>query len=267
MPDTPGSLKRHAAAAACLVLIFAAHALAQSPAPAPPAPDFLSRFDFHLAANTLRIEDQRFSWDTHFGGDLDLVDYVSGRASILVDYEAVLGDEFRPFDPDQSYYVLEASSSYRVSGTELVGVFHHVSRHLSDRPKRFPIAWNVAGARLLRRFEFRGLTFDTRADAGAITQHSYVDYVWTADLDLWIRRALSPRVGVFAHGYGEMFGVDGTVGNRGSQRGGRAEAGVRFNGKAGAIELFAGIERRIDADPTDFVPERWGIAGFRLLSK
>ena len=46
------------------------------------------------------INDPRFSWETHFGGDLDVADYVVGRSSILVDYEAVLGDEFRPFDPE-----------------------------------------------------------------------------------------------------------------------------------------------------------------------
>jgi hypothetical protein len=267
MPDTSGSLIRHAAAAACLVLVFAAGSHAQSPSPTPPTPDFLSRYDFHLSANALSIADPRFSWDAHYGGDLDVVDYVTGRASILADYEAILGDELRPFDPNQAYYVLEASSSYRLGGTEIVGVFHHVSRHLSDRPKTYALAWNVAGARVMRRFGFSGLTIDTRADAAAVLQHSNVDYKWTADLDLWIRRALTPRVGVFVHGYGEMFGVDGTLGNRPSQTGGRAEAGVRFNGRAGALELFAGVERRIDAVPAPLLAERWGIAGFRLLSK
>ena len=267
MSDTPGSLSRHAAATACLVFMFAAHALAQSPAPEPATPDFLSRYDFHLTANALAIDDQRFSWDVHFGGDLDVADYKVGRTSILIDYEALLGDEYRPFDPNQSYYLLEASSSYRASGTEIAFVFHHVSRHLSDRDKRGAIAWNVVGARVMRRFALGGVTVDTRGDAGSVVQHSYVDYRWTADLDLWIRRAVSRRVGLFAHGYGEIFGVEGTPGNRGSQTGGRAEAGVRFDGRAGALELFAGIERRIDADPIDLLPKRWGIAGFRLLSK
>jgi hypothetical protein len=266
MPDTSGSLIRHAAAAACLVLVFAARSHAQSPAPTPPTPDFLSRYDFHLTANALTSADPRFSWDAHYGGDLDIVDYVAGRASILADYEAVLGNELRPFDPNQAYYVLEASSSYRLGGTEIAGVFHHVSRHLSDRPKLFAIAWNVAGVRVMRRLDFGGVTIDTRADAGVVTQHSFVDYKWTADLDLWIRRTLTPRAGVFLHGYGEMFGVDGTL-DRPTQTGGRVEAGVRFNGRAGALELFAGLERRVDAVPDPLLAERWGIAGFRLLSK
>jgi hypothetical protein len=269
MPDTPGSLIRHAALAACLTLSLVATVRAQSPQDPPPAPDFLTRYDFHLSANSLSGEDadERFSWDAHFGGDLDLVDYVVGRASILVDYEAILGDEFRAFDPNQSYYVLEASSSVRVSGVEIAGIFHHVSRHLSDRPKRFPIAWNVLGARVLKRVEASGTIVDIRGEAGKVVQHSYVDYSWTTDLDLMIRHPVAPRVGVFAHGYGEIFGVNGTIFNRGSQQGGRVEGGVRFEGGAGALELFAGIERRLDADPADLLPVRSVIAGFRLLGK
>jgi hypothetical protein len=271
MPDTSGSfgsLKRHAAAAACLALVFAARLHAQSPAPAPATPDFITRYDFHLAANYIDLADPRFTWDTYFGGDLDLLDYVAGRVTVLADYEAILGNQFRPFDPNQSYYVLEASSSYRLRGTEIAGVFHHVSRHLSDRYKPYPIAWNVAEVRVMRRFGFGGTTIDTRADAGVVVQRSTVDYRWTADLDLRVSQALNSRVGLFAHGTGEIFGVDPAIYDRGAQTGGLAEAGVRFNGRAGALELFAGLERRIDAVPgPPFLGERWGIAGFRLLSK
>jgi len=42
---------------------------------------------------------------------------------------------------------------------------------------------------------------------------------------------------------------------------------VRVNGRGGAIELFAGVERRLDADPLDRLPQRWAVAGFRLLSR
>jgi len=34
-----------------------------------------------------------------------------------------------------------------------------------------------------------------------------------------------------------------------------------------ALELFAGGERRLDADPLDRQAHSWGIAGFRLLSR
>jgi hypothetical protein len=260
---------RRAALAACLLCSLAGRVAAQSPAPAPAGPDFLPRVNFHLSANALVLpsEDQRFKWDAYFGGDVDIFDYVVGRVSVLADYHAVLGDEYRPFDPNQAYYALEVSSSYRAGETEIAGVFHHVSRHLSDRPKQFAIAWNVAGARVLRRFSGKAFTVDARLGGGAIVQHSYVDYTWTADGDVVLRHAVSPRLGVFGHLSGELFTVDGTVPDRGTQDGGLVEAGLRINGRAGALELFAGVERRLDADPLDRQTHRWGIAGFRLLSR
>src|SRR5260370_41684499 len=128
MPETVDSLKRPAARAACLIFICAAAAAAQQPtqpvvSPKEGGPEFISRYDFHLAASGLAISDPRFSWDSHFGGSLDVVDYVAGRAGIYVDYEAVLGDQFRIFDPNQGNYTLEASGSARLGpSTELVGI-------------------------------------------------------------------------------------------------------------------------------------------------
>src|SRR5205807_2455069 len=99
---------------ACLTLIVAVPVAAQTQqpviAPPPATPEFLSRYDFHLSAAALLVStptpapavpDQRFSWDTHFGGSFDVVDYLVGRTAVMIDYQAVLGDEFRPFDPNQ----------------------------------------------------------------------------------------------------------------------------------------------------------------------
>jgi hypothetical protein len=267
MSDTPGFLIMRAAAAACLLLSLASRAHAQSPVPAPAGPEFLPHAEFHLGANSLSGSDQRFAWDAYYGGAVDVVDYVYGRASVVADYHPVLGSEFRPFDPNQAYYALEASGSYRIGGTEVAAVFHHVSRHLSDRPKQFAVAWNVMGGRVLRRVGVGGFTLDMRADGGAIVQHSYVDYQWTANAEVTIRQTLKPRIGVFAHGTGELFGVDGSVAGRGTQNGGRLEGGVRFDGRGGALELFAGVEDRLDADALDRTSQHWVIAGFRLLSR
>src|SRR5712692_2466741 len=91
-----------------LCLWGASLAEAQSPVPAPStsasSPDFFTHYNFHLSADALSSGDRRFSWQTHFGGDLDLVDYVAGRANLLIDYEAMLGREFRRFDPNQGNY-------------------------------------------------------------------------------------------------------------------------------------------------------------------
>ena len=259
---------RHVLYGVALVGLTTPCVRAQTPRPEPPAssPAFLAHYDFHVSLAAPSTEDQRFSWDTHVGGDLDVVDYVRGRVNVLVDYEAVLGSQFRAFDPNQGDYTLEASASTRTRGTELAGLFHHVSRHLSDRPKRFSIDWNVVGARVLRRFSVGPWTVAGHAGAGRVIAQHYVDYAWTADADVRVSHAINHLAGVFVAGTGEIFGVDRSIADRSRQGGGRIEAGVRLNGTAGAIELFAGIEQRVDAYPLDRVPQNWFLAGFRLVS-
>jgi hypothetical protein len=88
-----------------------------------------------------------------------------------------------------------------------------------------------------------------------------------SELNAISRFQKSPRFGIFARGSGQLFAVDGTVPDRGMQTGGLFEGGVRFNARGGAIELFAGLEKRVDADPLDRKPQHWGFAGFRLLSR
>jgi hypothetical protein len=257
-----------------LLLLFAAPAAAQIPQPVvlPSAgADFLSHYDFWLSAAALAVDNQQFSWDTHFGGALDVADYVVGRTAVRIDYQAILGDEFRAFDPNQGNYTLEASSSARIGDrTELVGIFHHVSRHLSDRPKRPAVAWNVAGVRILHRETIGAITVDTDLEGGAVVQHSTVDYRWIGELNLVVRGPLSPRVGAFLQGSGQIIGVDDTIDPahaRGTQVGGLGEVGVRINGRGGMLELFAGFEQRVDASPLVTGSQHWGLAGFRLLSR
>ena len=274
MPETTGSLIRRAAIAACLTLLCATHAFAQQPdqfvaTPVPDHPDFLSRADFQLSASRIAgIDDQRFSWDTHWGGSLDVVDYVHGRTGIYVDYEAMLGSEFRPFDPYQGNYTLEAFGSGRVNdSTELMGIFHHVSRHISDRPKRFAIAWNVLGGRVLHKFSLGSATLDVDLEGGKVVQHSYVDYSWIGELHILAKRPVNDRVAVYGRAAGQLYKVNGERPERSTQRGGFVEAGVRLKGGAGVMELFVAGERRVDADQLDFQPKQWALAGFRLLSR
>jgi hypothetical protein len=62
----------------CLVIFVAASARAQ-PAPATSwHVEFLPRFDFRLSSNGLTSNDPRFTWDTHWTGEFDFVDYSYG---------------------------------------------------------------------------------------------------------------------------------------------------------------------------------------------
>jgi len=275
--------------AACLFLTYAAGAAAQQPVVAsPPAtPEFFSRFDFHLNAAWLgesspaatspapattspavkNAAAHRYSFDTHWGGSLDFVDYVAGRTSFIIDYEAILGDEFRLFDPNQGIYTLEAASSVRAGDVEVVGIFHHVSRHLTDRANTPAVAWNAAGVRLLKRVTREATTLDVDAELGRVVATAFVDYTWIGELNLQVRHPLNAHAAIFAHGSGKLFAVDGTVPNRGTQTGGVAEVGVRLKGSGGVLELFAGFEKRVDAYELERESQRWMLAGFRLLSR
>ena len=249
-------------------------------APAPPQPEFFSRSDFHLNAAWLRHEEpavagsepittERFMWDTYWGGSIDLVDYVAGRAGVLIDYEAVLGNEFQAFDPNQGNYTLEASASARFGPrTEVVGLLHHVSRHLSDRAKvRNPVAYNALGGRLLQRVAMGQSTIDISAEAGWTVARAFVDYTWLTDVSILARAPISNRFGLFGRADGHLVGVDGSVPTRGRQSGGFVQAGVRIAGTGGAMELFIGFEKRPDADPLDRQSQHWMLAGFHLLSR
>jgi len=273
---------RRAALAACLVAVAVLPVAAQQiqqpvVTPAPSAPEFFPRFDFHMSIARLMRSlppeqaavDLRFSWDSHFGGSFDIVDYLFGRATVLMDYQPVMGREYRPFDPNQGNYTLELSGSRRVSaGTEVVANFHHVSRHLSDRPKSFAIAWNQLGGRVLHHRELgAATTLDLTVDLAHLLQHSYVDYTWFGEFQGMVRRPINGQVGVFAHGVGQFFAVDNKLIHRGTQRGALVEGGIRLNGRGGAMEIYAGYEKRVDADPLDRLPQRWALVGLRVLDK
>jgi hypothetical protein len=266
-------LSRAAASALIVVLVGCASAASAQvplpkPEPAPANPGFLSNYNFHLSADSVFIDDPRFTWQTHFGGDFDLVDYVKGRANVMIDYEAVLGNQLRSFDPNQGNYTLEVSGSVRAGRiVELAGIYRHESRHLGDREKDFSIAWNVAGVRALRQLNAGGSTIDLQGSVAAVTAKAYVDYSWTSDADAVVRHPVNPHLDVFAHGYGEIIGVDSQITTRGTQTGGRIEGGVRIKGRAGAVELFAGYEKRIDADAREAQPQHWALAGFRFVNR
>jgi hypothetical protein len=266
MSKSIGTVARRAAAAVALIVSTSAAASAQrEPLPqAPASGEFLSRYDFSMSAAALSNDDPRYAWDTHWLGEFDLVDYKYGRMTFLGDYQAVLGTEFRAFDPYQSNYTLEASGSVRAGRTEIVAILNHISRHLGDRDKRAAVAENSLGVRLLRRFEDRGRSLDVRVDLRKVIATAYVDYSLMGELDTVLRLRISEHTGVYGRIYGEGVTVDPAVANRNSQYSGRAELGMRLRGSGGVLELFGGAERVFDADPLDRMVATWPFVGFRI---
>src|SRR5439155_5355214 len=130
------------------------------------------------------------------------------RINFAADYEGVLGNELRPFELNHENFSLDGSVLRQIGSVRLAGAFHHVSRHLSDRPNPNIVAWNVLDLRARRRF-VNGLSMvDAELAAGRVLQHTYVDYAWTSDLRLIWRRPMTNRLTVFAAGDGHLVGVD-----------------------------------------------------------
>ncbi len=257
-----------------LMLVLAASAVplsAQSSPPAPPAADsgsatFFPRFAFHLNAEHLSSDDRRFVWDTNFGGELDFVQYRQASGTFYANYQAVLGEEFRAFDPSHGNYILGGLATVRVAGVEIGGGLHHESRHLSDRAKRFAVDWNMLGVRVRKTATRGSFLADARADIRSVVYASYVDYDWEFDSELRLRQTLRPGIGLILGSAVRLLGTDGSRG-RGTQAGFREEGGVRLDGRGAAAELFVAVERRIDPYPLEFGTATWFTAGFRLLSR
>ena len=229
---------------------------------------FLPSYGYHLNFQRLAIDDIRFTWQADFGGEVDLVDYGAGQVTFLANFETILGDERRAFDPNQDRYTLDVSASMGVGPYELAGVFHHVSRHLSDRSKAFPIDWNMVGLQLSRSTDVGRLHLDGSGRAYFTTRRSLVDYRAEFGGALAGRYERSARVAAIVSGTVIVRTVDPSVLQRdNTQVGGRGEVGIRLTGGGAAVEFFVAREARIDADPLDLATRYWTSLGFRLLSK
>jgi hypothetical protein len=268
MGQPAAALRRALAGTVGALLFCAATAFAQEPLPNPPTePEFMSRFDFRMWGAALSYDDPRFAWDAHWAGDFDLVDYVYGRTTFVADYQALLGNEYRPFDPYQSNYLLEAASSIRLPNVEMFVVLSHVSRHLGDRPKRIAVAENSVGPRFLRQLSSKTTTFDLRGDWRKVIARAYVDYSWIGSADVTVRHPVSKHASLYGLAAGETYLIDKSISTRDTQNGGRLEAGVRVQGAVAAMDFFGGVQRMVDADPLDRVTRTWAYAGFRLVGK
>jgi hypothetical protein len=230
------------------------------------SPEFLSRFDFLVGIEHIFSDDPRFVWDAYWGGELDFIDYGRGALTFAAIYETILGNEFREFDPNQGNYMLGGSASVRAGAVEVAGVFHHVSRHLSDRPKRFPVDWNMIGGRVQGGLARGRADLQAQVDVRGVVEKSFVDYDWEVDGGGTVQMGLTPRLALVGSGGFRLVGVDGSR-DRGNQYGWRGEGALRIDGAAAAVELFVAGERRIDPYQLEFSTATWLTTGFRLLSR
>ena len=228
---------------------------------------FLTHYNFHLNAAWLVSRDDRFVWDTDFGGDLDFVDFRRFRGNLLVNFEGILGEQLRTIDPNQGNFAIDVSAWWRtgVFDTELGATVHHVSRHLFDRDKESAIDWNMVGFQHTVPLQFRSWDIEIGSRALKTIQRSFVDYTGEVGGSIQALRVVHPGASLSLGAELTFVAVEQSERGRDHQLGGRVEIGVRFPGGDGAGELFIARERRIDAEPFDLVPTTFTLVGFRLL--
>jgi len=262
------------------IALFAStpHASAQTaPLPAPFAEGdngFLTRGDWLLSVAPMSSGDPRFSWSVRQRFDVDVAHYPRGRVNLFFDNEIVMGSERRSFDFNHGNTMFETSASGVLpGGVEASLVFHHVSRHLIDRPADRVVAWHTVAGRVEKPLAIGRSTVTATAEFHRVVQHTYVDYQWLSQFTGRFEQPFANHVRVFAGVSGGMVGVDPSVLddfgkplNRDRQSGGRVEAGVHLPSAKAALDLFLAYERRVDAYPLARVPLSWVEAGFRLSS-
>ena len=228
---------------------------------------FLTNYHFHLNALRLVSSDDSFVWDTDVGGDMDVFDFRFVRGNVLAMFEGIVGEEFRSIDPNQVNYTIDLSLWWRPGERvgEVGATFHHVSRHLSDRDKRFAIAWNMLGLQYTSALQIRSWDLDIGYRALKTIKRAFVDYTAEVGGSIQALRAVHPRVTLMLGGELTLVGVDKSERGRDHQLGSRFEVGARFPGGDGVGEVFIARERRIDANPFDLEPTTFTMLGFRFL--
>jgi hypothetical protein len=227
---------------------------------------WLPNYHFHLNMAHLSHDSQRYNWDANYGGELGLVAVGRTQLTFVANYQAVLGEEFHPFDPNQGNYTIDGVLSTRVKGFYVAGVFHHLSRHLADRAKRPPVDWNMMGGRVGAMFARGGTDVEARFDLLGAILKTNVDYNWEMHAGVRAHRRVYGTVGLVGSAMLRQVGTNGLA-NRGTQTGGRGEGGLRVSGKAATIELYLAVERVIDPYPTEFGSASYASVGMRLLTR
>jgi hypothetical protein len=263
-------MSRRPVVLALALALASAQAWAQQPPQQVPSWDgrngLLTGYAFHLGLETLSGDDPRFQWDFDLGGEVDVLRVGPGRVNLAVNFENVLGEMLQRFDPIFGNYTIDTLGGATTHGVEVAVVFHHVSRHLGDRPKPFGIAWNMLGVQAMWRGRPGGVDVQARGWAQGTVNKYFVDYSGEVGGDVFARRAFNDKLSLVARGTIDAMFIDGSESDRGTQVGGRVEGAVRLTGAGAAFEFYVAADRRIDADPYEQRPITWALLGIRLVN-
>jgi hypothetical protein len=211
-------------------------------------PRFLPDFSVDLMAARYAPAETDLDWTSRIGAGASLLRVKDTTAFGSAGVETILGSGLRPFEATQANYHLELGIAHRRGSVGIAVFFHHVSRHLVDRPKVQAVDWNVLGVRVSRRFP-RALGVPARVEVGVghTTLASYVGYRWELTFRL--------EADLLRRGWGGAYLASDTrfVTAEASPELPRndfvdqaVEAGVRVGRAAGAFDAFVAYEHRND---------------------
>jgi hypothetical protein len=207
-----------------------------------------------------------FVWDTWIGAGAGILRVKRVTAYLTADVETVIGHERRPWDPNQANYHLEAGARVRAGQHLLIPFFHHVSRHVVDRPLSEDVVWNLLGLRAVGSLP-KSLPFHGRyaASAAHTVQWSHVGYEW--ELTALVEAELLARAWglVYLRGDARFVSVkDDLAPLRSDFLDYLGEGGVRFSRGARSLDLFTAYEHRNDVRVLVAGAEDRGLLGLRI---
>jgi hypothetical protein len=208
--------------------------------------------------------DSRFNWDADVSIDLDVFDAGLFRGNVFINVETIVGDELRSIDPNQGNYVADLSVFVRLPRGELVTTFHHVSRHMVDRPGVRSISWNMLGVGYGHRFTLGHLNVDVGGRALRTIEGRSVDYTSQFGGYLKLAQPIAGRLSAIGSVDGVAVRLDPLKERGGNRRGGRLEGGLRIALDIAGFDLYVAREQRIDVTSPLRELTRWTQFGFRL---
>lgn len=230
-------------AGALVVLVLGLSASAATAGAATLLPDVSVR----LAAARYAPAETDFNWMGWIGAGAGLLQVENVTAYFTADVETIIGNTRRTFDANQANYHLEIGLR-RSLGARLEGAvfFHHVSRHVVDRPKVEAVDWNVLGLRLAGRHAGR-VPIGLVVGLGHTTLASLVGYRWEASGHLDAAFLTGQKAEAYLAGDARFVSVERSEAfPRGDFLDWSAEAGARWRRGGRTLETFVAWERRND---------------------
>ena len=210
------------------------------------AADFLPAVSLQLEAARYEPVETDLHWTGSMGGGADLVGLGGVRGYIVGHVETIIGNTRRAFDANQANYHLETGARWRMGGVVVNPFFHHVSRHLVDRPKGPAVDWNMLGVGAegtlgaSRRIRVGG-------SVGHTTLASLVGYRWEVTAHGDYEALRRERMALYAAAAARLVTIHPDPDLvRGDFLDWSVETGLRFPRQARALEVFAAAERRND---------------------